>query len=521
MPKPSDRLQQPLRLPLSVTTTSEAATEAAGEALASLLGPGDVVALTGPLGAGKTCFTRGLVRGLGAREPVASPTFTLVREHRGRLPVRHVDLYRLDPREVEELDWRDLFYGPAVAVVEWAEKAEAFLPARRFLVDIQPDPGGDPGRRVLTISAGGPEAGDDRAGAARPAEAGQGPPPATGAARPAGAVLPAGAVSPGATTGVAPTRTRRRVGGPPARALAIDTSTRSRSLAALAGDEVLEHHFRPGRGDLRAEDLSASLSDLLTEAGLAPRDIELVAVALGPGSFTGVRVGLAAAKALAYALGCAVKGVGTLDVLAAGEFHRLESEDASQPRAVLAFLDARRGEVFGAAYLGRPEPLRLGPAAGGPYALGPPAGGSYAVGPAAVVADTAARALLGALSPGPNGLEPARPTRLKVVVTGDAADACVGFARAALHRLADVDLAPPDRRDPRAADLVLLARERLVSGGGDDPFALQPLYLREPDISLPAAAASRRPVQDAGPATEPGVASELTAEGPGEVSSGG
>ena len=77
-----------------LTTTSPEATDAAGERLGATLGPGDVVALTGELGAGKTVFVQGLVRALGVTSGATSPTFVLVNEYRGRLPVHHVDAYR-------------------------------------------------------------------------------------------------------------------------------------------------------------------------------------------------------------------------------------------------------------------------------------------------------------------------------------------------------------------------------------------------------------------------------------------
>jgi len=108
----------------AVITTSEAETEAAGERLAATLSPGDVILLHGPLGAGKTAFVRGLARGLGAPpDEVSSPTFTLIQEYRGgHVPVFHVDLYRLEPREVDDLGLDELISGDAVVAIEWAER---------------------------------------------------------------------------------------------------------------------------------------------------------------------------------------------------------------------------------------------------------------------------------------------------------------------------------------------------------------------------------------------------------------
>jgi tRNA threonylcarbamoyladenosine biosynthesis protein TsaE len=107
-----------------ITTRSEAETAAAGRQLAATLERGSVVLLFGDLGAGKTAFVRGLAEGLGiAPEEVSSPTFTLIQEYRGgRLPLFHVDLYRLDdPREVDDLGL-DEIARDGVLAIEWAEK---------------------------------------------------------------------------------------------------------------------------------------------------------------------------------------------------------------------------------------------------------------------------------------------------------------------------------------------------------------------------------------------------------------
>jgi tRNA threonylcarbamoyladenosine biosynthesis protein TsaE len=107
-----------------IVSPSEAETEAAGEQLAATLSAGDVVLLHGQLGAGKTAFVRGLARGLGASpDEVSSPTFTLIQEYQGgRLPLFHVDLYRLEPKEVGDLGLDELISNGGVVAVEWAER---------------------------------------------------------------------------------------------------------------------------------------------------------------------------------------------------------------------------------------------------------------------------------------------------------------------------------------------------------------------------------------------------------------
>jgi tRNA threonylcarbamoyladenosine biosynthesis protein TsaE len=109
-------------------TRSEDETAAVGRHLAASLGAGDVVLLSGDLGAGKTAFVKGLAEGLGVqRDDVSSPTFTLMQEYRGgRVTLYHVDLYRLDdPREIDDLGLDEIAAGGVLAI-EWAEK----LPAR-------------------------------------------------------------------------------------------------------------------------------------------------------------------------------------------------------------------------------------------------------------------------------------------------------------------------------------------------------------------------------------------------------
>ncbi len=105
-------------------------TAALGRSLAAELRPGDVLALAGDLGAGKTRFTQGLAAGLGVEGGVTSPTFTLVHEYPGgRLPLTHIDLYRLEnPAEVLGIGLDDYLYGEGVTVIEWADKFEALMP---------------------------------------------------------------------------------------------------------------------------------------------------------------------------------------------------------------------------------------------------------------------------------------------------------------------------------------------------------------------------------------------------------
>ncbi len=120
-----------------LVTHSAEETEAAGEQLGRKLGAGDVVGLTGELGAGKTSFIRGLARGLGVDTPATSPTFVLVNEYQGRVPVHHVDVYRTESlTEVMDLGLPELFDEGGVTLVEWADKLGPLLPARTIRVHI-------------------------------------------------------------------------------------------------------------------------------------------------------------------------------------------------------------------------------------------------------------------------------------------------------------------------------------------------------------------------------------------------
>ena len=107
-----------------IETASEGETERAGEQLGRALGPGAVVLLSGDLGAGKTAFVRGMARGIGADpEDVSSPTFTLVQEYHGpSMTLHHVDLYRLEPAEIDDLGLDDLIGSSGIVAIEWAER---------------------------------------------------------------------------------------------------------------------------------------------------------------------------------------------------------------------------------------------------------------------------------------------------------------------------------------------------------------------------------------------------------------
>lgn len=116
-----------------------ARTRAIGEAIGTVAAAGYVVLLNGPLGAGKTCLTQGILRGLGSDERARSPTFVLIAEYEARLTLYHVDLYRMcGASDVEELGVEECLWGDGVCVIEWAEKAQNLYPPEHLLVELSP-----------------------------------------------------------------------------------------------------------------------------------------------------------------------------------------------------------------------------------------------------------------------------------------------------------------------------------------------------------------------------------------------
>lgn len=135
-------------------SASEEETIAAGRELGRRLAAGDVVLLEGQLGAGKTAFARGIAQGLGCDDAgVSSPTFTIIQEYRGRLPMQHVDLYRLSPQEVDDLGLDELGEGTVLAI-EWPDRWRA-APAEAIHVRLEAL---DAGQRRITVTPRGSSA---------------------------------------------------------------------------------------------------------------------------------------------------------------------------------------------------------------------------------------------------------------------------------------------------------------------------------------------------------------------------
>ncbi|HSV57059.1 MAG TPA: tRNA (adenosine(37)-N6)-threonylcarbamoyltransferase complex ATPase subunit type 1 TsaE [Magnetospirillaceae bacterium] len=133
-----------------VRTCSPEETRALGERVGRLASPGTVIALRGGLGMGKTTFAKGIAAGLGVEDEVTSPTYTLVFEYPGRIPLRHVDAYRLrSGQEFEDIGGRELMSPDGICIIEWSENVSDALPGDASVLEIRPGDG--PDERVFEI----------------------------------------------------------------------------------------------------------------------------------------------------------------------------------------------------------------------------------------------------------------------------------------------------------------------------------------------------------------------------------
>lgn len=135
-----------------VITNSESETEKLGTMIGNILKSGDIVCLTGDLGAGKTTITKSIARALGVDDYVTSPTFTIVNQYEGRINLNHFDVYRIsDVEEMYEIGYEEYFFSDAVNIVEWANLIEELIPDEHIWIDIRI--GDDPFSRKFTFSS--------------------------------------------------------------------------------------------------------------------------------------------------------------------------------------------------------------------------------------------------------------------------------------------------------------------------------------------------------------------------------
>ena len=139
---------------ITIYATTEEDTRSIGAALGQAVEPGDILLLSGGLGAGKTVLAQGIARGLQVTGAVTSPTFGLMHVYEGRIPVYHFDLYRLRfPEELYDLDYEEYFYGDGAALVEWPERLKGLMPKEYLLLSIGKGTEGV-GRHIKGIAAG-------------------------------------------------------------------------------------------------------------------------------------------------------------------------------------------------------------------------------------------------------------------------------------------------------------------------------------------------------------------------------
>lgn len=129
---------------IEFTTKTPEETIELGKKIGSNLKPGDIIAMTGTLAAGKTTITKGIAQALGVEDCITSPTFCLISEYNGRMPLYHMDVYRLDGAEdFVNLGVDDMLYGDGVCIVEWSEKVKSELPSKTIWMTITPHENGE------------------------------------------------------------------------------------------------------------------------------------------------------------------------------------------------------------------------------------------------------------------------------------------------------------------------------------------------------------------------------------------
>ncbi len=320
-------------------------TRALGARLGACLEPGDVVALTGDLGAGKTQFVQGVAEGLGAKEVPTSPTFNIVLTYgSGRLPLHHFDLYRLDDeRQLDDIGLREYLESGGACFVEWAEK---FPGAFDELLHVSIGKTSPDARSVTARAEGARPAAllDAWQSACAGGASGQGAPrsalaygqPAAGAA-----VAPSREGEPQLDSqGFSDAAMKE---GPVV--LALDTANEvvaigigvlvsaNRCVRQLATRQIQAHRASNTQ-------LLPQIDDLLSRCGIGRDRIACVCVGRGPGSFTGVRIAMATAKGIASALGVGLVGVSSLDAVA------LNAQHKGMRGSALVVADAMRKEVY-------------------------------------------------------------------------------------------------------------------------------------------------------------------------------
>jgi len=321
-----------------------------GKQLGQELEEGTVLALTGELGAGKTTLAKAIAAGLGVKENVTSPTFTLINEYKsGRLPFYHFDVYRLDDDKAEkalaDIGYEEYFFGSGVTVVEWADRVRGLLPENAVWIELCHTE--NPEIRELTESI----TVDVSVFASK----------APVIAR---SETTKQSNEPFVVASADPVISNRellneeRGGKQSGNIFAIETTGPICSVALRTSDGYVFYKASE-EGLMHLTSLMPMVRDLLDEAGISPDNLDLIAVSSGPGSFTGIRIGIATVRALAQTLGIPVVKVPTLETF-------VYKKNQSEYTIACPVFDARRDQMYAGAYMlepiGKIMPLAAGDA---------------------------------------------------------------------------------------------------------------------------------------------------------------
>lgn len=245
---------------------------------------GDVLCLDGDLGVGKTVFTKGVAAGLGIKDDVSSPTFTLIQEYYGgRLPLYHFDVYRIDGLwDMDDLGYEEYFYGEGVCLVEWGSMIKELFPENTIYVRIEKDLEKGFDYRKITVS---------------------------------------------------------RIFN--MKILAIEASSLVCSTAILT-DDIITAEYTINNKVTHSQTLLPMIDEICKMTDTDVSEFDAIAVSGGPGSFTGLRIGSATAKGLAYALNVPVVNVPTLEAMAYNFY--------GTDKVICPIMDARRNQVYTGIY---------------------------------------------------------------------------------------------------------------------------------------------------------------------------
>ena len=307
-----------------------------GRQLGSELIAGDIVALTGNLGSGKTVLTKAIALGLGVTETVTSPTFTLINEYgSGRLPLYHFDVYRPSDEEAEkvfsEIGIEEYFYGMGISVVEWAERVSGLLPENTIWIKLAYTD--DLGIREVTCNKKFKASDTDGVLFSN--------------AHSISSDLRTISAS-SASDSTVPSLPREKSSET---TLAIETTGPICSVILRRKDGRIFYRASE-EGLMHLTSLLPIIRGILEEAGLAPANLSRIAVSSGPGSFTGIRIGVATVRAIAQTLNIPVIKVPTLETFVYLNLSESEPEEKENTYCIVCpIFDARRNQVYSGAYL--------------------------------------------------------------------------------------------------------------------------------------------------------------------------